>query len=98
MSNEEHRQGSLIETAREELERTHRGVLAMDASEVRRGLELALNALRGASGQTDASDPALPNPRLAPAVEKLSKALADLDSGSLAEMDTLIEDVRSQLA
>ncbi len=96
MSEEHHHQGALIETARVELDRAHRGVLAMDAGEVRRGLQLALAALREASGLQ--SGPASQDARLDETVDKLAKALADLDGGSLIEMDTLIESVRTELA
>ena len=98
MSNEEHHQGALLETARTELDRAHRGVLAMDASEVRRGLQLALTALGGASAQGGETGAAPPDERLGRAMTELTKALADLDGGALAEMGTLIEDVRTLLA
>ena len=86
MSSEEHHREAALETARSELDRAHRGVLAMDASEVRRGLELALAAL---SETTDG---------FAESAGKLSRALVDLDAGALTEMDALIEDVRRSLA
>ena len=85
MSSEDHHREAILETARSELDRAHRGVLAMDASEVRRGLELALAALSDATGAPTES------------AGKLSQALMDLDTGALAEMDTLIEEVRKLL-
>ena len=87
MSQDEHHQEALIETARLELDRAHRGVISMEAGEVRRGLQLALAALRGLAGE--------PYGVLAGRVES---ALADLDAGSLADMDNLIEAVRKDIA
>ncbi|WP_158747467.1 hypothetical protein [Acidisphaera sp. L21] len=84
MPTEDHHGDALLETARLELARAHRGVIAMDASEVRRGVEIALAALRD-----------VPNQGIA--ASKLTKALEDLDAGSLAEMDALIEEVRTAL-
>ena len=93
MSNEEHHRFTLIETARTELDRAHRGALAMEAGEVRRGLQLALAAMQEAAATDAPADPAL-----AASTAKLSAALSELDGGSLARMDTLIEELRVALA
>ncbi len=90
MSSEAYHGGALVETARLELDRAHRGAAAMDAGEMRRGLQLALTALQEAA----AADTAGPMGALA---SKVAKALADLDSGSLTEMESLIESVRTSL-
>ncbi len=70
----------------------------MDASEVRRGLQLALTALQAASAEGEAAGATPGIPQLDEIIGKLSRALADLDGGSLAEMETLIEDARLVLA
>lgn len=88
MPNEDHHQTSLIETARLELDRAHRAALAIEAGEVRRGLELALAALREA-GQADGT--------LAPYADQVAAALADLEAGKLAEMAHIIEAVRKEI-
>lgn len=89
MSQEAHHQDALIETARSELDRAHRAALAMQAGEVRRGLELALIAVRSAA-ETESG-------RFAPLVAQLEVALADLDAGSLAAMEHTIEAVRKAI-
>ena len=94
MSNDEHHIGALLETVRAELDRAHRGALAMDASEIRRGLQIALTAIQDAIAQGGAE----PSQILTDASAKLTRALADLDGGALAEMDTLIEEVRAIMA
>ncbi len=99
MSIEAHSRDALIETARAELDRAHRGVLAMDASEVRRGLQIALTAMQDAASHARTAGPAPAiDQMLTDVTAKLAEALADLDDGSLAAMGTLIEDVRSNLA
>ena len=90
----EHRQDLAIETATTALDRAHRGALVMDASEVRRGLELALAALSDAAAAVATGS--APQP-FAESSSKLTKALADLDQGALAEMEILIEEVRTSL-
>ena len=90
MSSEAYRGGALVETARLELDRAHRGAMAMDAGEMRRGLQLALTALQEAAA-TDAAGP------LGALATKVATALADLDGGSLTEMESLIESVRMSL-
>ena len=90
MSFEAHHQGALVETARLELDRAHRGAAAMDAGEMRRGLQLALAALQEAAA-ADAAGP------LGTLASKVEKALADLDGGSLTEMESLIESVRTSI-
>ncbi len=89
MTVEDHHQDALIETARLELDRAHRAALAMEAGEVRRGLDLALAALQGASA--DGGE------MYATLAGQISTALADLDSGSLAEMAHIIEAVRKEI-
>ena len=91
MSVEAHHRDALIETAQAELDRAHRAAVSLEAGEMRRGLSLATAALRDAS----AIDP--PDPGLGELAARVEKALADLDSGALAEMATLIEDVRKRL-
>ncbi len=83
MSSEAHHRDALIETAAAELDRAHRGTIALEAGEVRRGLQLASKALHDAEEGDKAA--------------MLDKALADLDDGALAEMGNLIEAVRKTL-
>lgn len=85
-----------IETTTTALDRAHRGVLAMDAAEVRRGLQLALAALSDVHGAESGGGDSAPQP-IAASIQKLTNALADLDQGALAEMETLIEEVRTSL-
>ena len=88
---------ALIETARLELDRAHRAVLGVDAGEIRRGLELALAALREAA--SDGLDtPASPSRDVLTGVSStLERAQADLDAGSLAELANLLEAARKEL-
>ena len=81
---EDHHKGALIETARAELDRAHRGALELDGAEMRRGLTLALEALQQA-GRTDAA-------------AHVQTALSDLDTGALADMEAAIERMRTGLA
>ncbi len=90
MSSEAHHEGALVETARLELDRAHRGAVAMDAGEMRRGLQLALKALQEAAAAEAAG-------ALGALASKVAAALADLDGGPLTEMETLIESVRTSL-
>ncbi len=92
MSVEEHHRAALIETARAELDRAHRAALSVEAGEVRRGLTLALAALRSA-----AEDGAPDGAGYSALADRVAAALADLDTGSLAEMETLIEGVRKAI-
>jgi hypothetical protein len=89
MSQDEHHQDALLETARLELDRAHRAALHVEAGEVRRGLELALAAFRSA-GEVD-------NERYAPLASQLETALQALDAGSLAEMERIVEAVRKEI-
>jgi hypothetical protein len=91
MSIEAHHRDSLLQTVRLELNRAHRGARAMEAGEIRRGLELALKALRDLMPDRPPEIPA-------DALDKVQTALADLDAGALADMDKLIEDVRAAIA
>ena len=85
---EEHHRGALIETARDELTRAHRGAMAIEAGEMRRGLTLAEAALREAASEA---------PDLAELADSVAAALAELDTGELAAMETRIEAVRTKL-
>ena len=89
MSQDDHHQDALLETARLELDRAHRAAIALEAGEVRRGLELALAAFRSA-GEADGA-------RYAPLAGQIEAALADLDAGSLAEMERIVEAVRKEI-
>ena len=89
MTVEDHHEDALIETARLELDRAHRAALAMEAGEVRRGLELALAALRTADSDG--------NGRYHGFVERIGTALADLDGGALIEMEQIIVAVRKEM-
>ena len=82
MAQDDHHQEALLETARLELDRAHRGVISMEAGEVRRGLQLALTALQSAA-EADAA--------------RVRTALADLDTGALTDMDAIIEAVRKEI-
>ncbi len=85
MPSDQTHHAALIETARAELERTHRAACAMDAAEMRRGLELALTALQDAGDHADLA-------------AELGMALGDLDAGRLEHMERTIESVRKALA
>ncbi len=89
MSQEEHHQDALIETARSELDRAHRAAISLEAGEVRRGLQLALTALRTAAQPGSEHYAAL--------ASRLETALTDLDEGALAEMGQIIETVRKEI-
>jgi chromosome condensin MukBEF MukE localization factor len=100
MSAEAQHREALAETARLELDRAHRGALAMDAGEMRRGLEIALASLRdGASVPAGGDDPEEEQrgKKLSELAGTLEKALAELDDGALSEMAILIEAVRKEL-
>ncbi len=57
MSIEAHHRDALIETARSELERAHRAALAVEAGELRRGMTLAVAALRQAGDEAASLEP-----------------------------------------
>jgi len=84
---------ALVETARQELDRAHRGVLAVDAAEIRRGLSLALTALQAAQSAGGAPDTTM----IADAQIKVQRAMSDLDAGALAELGNLVEAARTTL-
>ncbi len=89
MTTDPHHHDALIETARLELDRAHRAAIAMQAGEVRRGLELAFAALReAAEGGVEPYD-ALAG--------RIATALGDLDTGALTEMTQIIETARKQI-
>ena len=95
MTVESHHKASLIEAARLELERAHRAALALDVGEIRRGVQLALNALSEAA-ESEASMP-LPE-TLQRLSAMLGRALVDLQDGRLAELGSLLEAARKELA
>ena len=90
MSEDRHHHDALMETARSELERAHAAAVAMSAAEIRRGLQLALDALREAASLPGG----LPAPDVAGHVER---ALSELDSGELADMERQLEQARGAL-
>ena len=92
MSDNPHHREALIETARLELDRAHLAAAAMAGGEVRRGLTLALAALRELASTEAGGDASFMG-----AAGKLAEALADLDNGQLADMERLIESARSEL-
>lgn len=95
MSVEAHHARALLEEAQLALDRVHRAALAANAGELRRGLELAITALReaGAAGLGPDADQAIGAAQAA-----LETARIDLDGGALVEMEKLIEAARSDLA
>lgn len=90
MAQDGHHHDALMETARAELQRAHAAAVSMNAAELRRGLELALDAVRQAA--------ALPGALPSGAVDGLQRALAELDGGKLAEMEQRLEQVRAELS
>ena len=90
MSLEAHHDQALIETARSELDRAHRAVIAMQAGEVRRGLQLALTALQSVAAEEGGE-------RYAALASQVQDALRALDTGALADMDTIIEAARKAM-
>ena len=100
MTVETHHQASLIETAQLELERAHRAALALNSGEIRRGVQLALDALRQAAVPADGEpEAAVPPPEvLHRLAATLDRALADLEDGRLAELGALLEATRKELA
>ena len=95
MSIEEHHARALLEEAQLALDRVHRAAIAANAGELRRGLDLAVTALReaGSAGLGTDADQAIGTVRAT-----LEAARTDLDSGALVEMEKLIETARSSLA
>ena len=94
-----HHFDALIATAGRELDRAHRGALSVEAGEIRRGLELALAALRDAGNMTP-RPPGLDTANLtilADLTTALSTALTDLDTGQLSGMEAGIEAARRRL-
>lgn len=98
MTVETHHQASLVETARLELERAHRAALALDAGEIRRGVQLALDALRAAAVPVEGEASVPPAAVLHRLAGTLERTLADLEDGRLAELGTLLEAARKELA
>lgn len=88
---------ALIETARLELDRAHRAVLAVEAGEIRRGVSLAVTALTEASTDGVTSDATPGRDLLQAVLAMLGQVQADLDSGSLAELGNRLEAARKQL-
>ncbi len=95
MSIEAHHARALLETAQLELDRAHRAAVTANAGEIRRGLDLALAALReaGASCLDAEMDQTIGVIR-----DNLTAARMNLDSGSLVQMEQQIETARSSLA
>ena len=97
MPADHHHFDALIATARLELDRAHRAALAVEAGEIRRGLELAITALREAAAMP-AGPEVTPTPETAGQIgATLQTALADLDRGPLSELGTLLEQARKDL-
>lgn len=95
MSVETHHGRALLEEAQLALDRVHRAALAANAGELRRGLDLAIAALREArsAGLGDAAEQAIGTVQA-----DLEVARTDLDGGALVEMEKLIETARNSLA
>ena len=77
-----------LNEARSALERAHRAALAMDGSALRRALEEARERLGEIAEES----------QVQAARDKVAQALADLDGGSLDEMERLLERARADLA
>jgi len=92
---ETHHGRALLEEAQLALDRVHRAALAANAGELRRGLDLAIAALREArsAGLGDAAEQAIGTVQA-----DLEVARTDLDGGALVEMEKLIETARNSLA
>jgi hypothetical protein len=93
---------ALIETARAELENAHRAALSAEAGDLRRGLQMSLDAMREAAAMQvdtpgDGSELAAGPELLANMRGMVEKALAELEDGSLADMVSRIEDARKEL-
>ena len=95
MSIEAHHGRALLETAQLELDRAHRAAVTANAGEIRRGLDLALAALREAesAGLGAEMDQTIGMVR-----DNLTAARLNLDSGSLVAMEQLLETARTSLA
>jgi len=95
VSVETHHGRALLEEAQLALDRVHRAALAANAGELRRGLDLAIAALREArsAGLGDAAEQAIGTVQA-----DLEVARTDLDGGALVEMEKLIETARNSLA
>ncbi len=92
MAQDAHHNEALLETAKQELDRAHHAALSMSAGEIRRGLDLALAALR------DMADTGPPPADIRhTCAGKVEQALTDLDAGALSKVGSLIEDVRKRL-
>ncbi len=92
MSDDPHHRGALIETAGLQLDRAHLAATTMAGGEVRRGLSLALIALRDAARSATGDDVSLNG-----IISRLEEAMADLEAGKLADMERLIETARTDL-
>jgi hypothetical protein len=101
---------ALIETARSELEHAHRAALAAEAGELRRGLQMCMDAINEATAMLkappdaptdaspDAEDALAASPELLGHVRAVvEQAFADFNAGSLVGMAGRIEDARKEL-
>ncbi len=95
MSVEAHYARALLETAQLELDRAHRAAVTANAGEIRRGLDLAVAALREA-GQAGLG--AEVDQTIGTVQASLIAARTDLDTGALVEMEQQIEAARNSLA
>ena len=95
---------ALIATARGELDNAHRAAISAEAGDLRRGLQMSLNAMAEAATMPEADEepvagevPAASPELLASVRAMVEKAMADLEEGSLAGMASRIEDARKEL-
>lgn len=77
--------------ARTALDRAHRAALSLEGGELRRALEEARDLLAAGSQQPDVTE------HVQAAADKVRRALADLDTGSLMEAERLVEQARLDL-
>lgn len=95
MSVEAHHGRAALEEAQLALDRVHRAALAANAGELRRGLDLAITALR----EAESAGLGAPADQVIGTVQaKLEAARTDLNGGALVEMEKLVETARSSLA
>lgn len=88
---------ALLATARLELDHAHRAALNLEAGDLRRGLQMSLDALAEAAAMPAAEAGETDMAMLGRVRTMVQAALADLDSGALANLGTQIEDARREL-